>query len=455
MESPYRSLPSVDRLIGNLLLASPATPHTLLVNAARLTLSKARARVAAGEQPPTVDGLVTEATAELGRLATPSLRSVINATGVILHTNLGRAPVSGAASIAMAEIASSYSNLELDLMTGERGSRADHLRELLREVTGADDGLAVNNNASALLLALSAIATGREAVVSRGQAVEIGGGFRIPDVMKQSGARLVEVGTTNRTYVSDYAEAIGPNTALLLRVHPSNFRVEGFVHSVGVAEMVELARNAGVMVLDDVGSGLLLDPKPFGLSDEPMVQTSVGAGSDVVCFSGDKLLGGPQAGLIVGRKGAIDAIRRHPLARAVRIDKVSLAGLEATLRHYQQGEATRHVPVWRMISTPADRIELRARAAAVALASPRVQAIPTRATVGGGSLPQETIASFGLEIRPGDAFGGKSVASDNRALRDGRPPVVARIDQNAIVLDFRTIFPEDDVVVVDAIRSIL
>lgn len=441
--------------MADLAHASPSTTGILVANAARHALVRARAAIARGAPAPGHAYLLTEAAAELERLTSPSLRSVINATGVILHTNLGRAPVSAAAAAAMASLASTYSNLEFDLTTGDRGSRASHLRQLLRDVTGAEDGLAVNNNASALLLCLSALASGRDVVVSRGQAVEIGGGFRIPDVLKQSGARLVEVGTTNRTYVTDYETAIGPTTALLLRVHPSNFRVEGFVASVGIAELVELASVAGVRAVDDVGSGLVLDAVPFGLREEPRVQTSVGAGADIVCFSGDKLLGGPQAGLIVGKKDAIDLIRRHPLARAVRIDKASLAGLEATLQHYHRGEATSHIPVWRMIGAPVEALESRARAVAVAVGTERVRASATRATIGGGSLPQQTLASFGLEIGPGDVGNGRSVGLDARRLRLGSPPIVARIEHNALILDFRTIFPEDDLAVVAAIRSIL
>jgi L-seryl-tRNA(Ser) seleniumtransferase len=399
--------------------------------------------------------LATETADALDRSASASLRNVINATGVILHTNLGRAPLSTMAASAMAAVASSYSNLEFDLLSGERGSRSVHLRQLLRDVTGAEDGLAVNNGASAVLLALSALAAGREVVVSRGQAVEIGGGFRIPDVMRQSGTGLVEVGTTNRTYAADYSEAIGPNTAAVLRVHPSNFRVEGFVHSVGITELVELAHGVDVPVIDDVGSGALLDPRPFGLGDEPTVQESVRAGADVVCFSGDKLLGGPQAGIIVGRQRLLDTIRKHPLARAVRIDKVSLAGLEATLRHYLRGEALTAIPVWRMIATPVDRLNVRAMTAVAALGSPRAHVVETRATVGGGSLPQETLPSVALAIGPDESENGWSVSTFARQLRLRSRPIVGRIERNTLLLDYRTIFPEDDTLIVEALRATL
>jgi L-seryl-tRNA(Ser) seleniumtransferase len=453
--SVFRSLPSVDRLIGEVAIARPEVERALLADVARETLARARARLATGDAaPPELTALVAEAQGVLDHLSARSLRPVVNATGVILHTNLGRAPLSRAAVAAMSEVALAYSNLEFDLDTGERGSRATHLRQLLQEVTGAEDGLAVNNNASALLLTMSALAAGREVVVSRGQAVEIGGGFRIPDVLRQSGARMVEVGTTNRTYASDYAAAIGPETALLLRVHPSNFRIEGFVHSVAIGELVEVATRAEIQVLDDVGSGALLNATAFGLRDEPIVQDSVRAGADVVCFSGDKLLGGPQAGVIVGRRAALEPIRRHPLARAVRIDKVSLAGLEATLGHYRKAEATREIPVWRMIATPVGELERRARAVATAIGQPFVRAIESRSTVGGGSLPQDTLPSFALLVGGVGVPAGWSADVTARKLRRGSPPIVGRIDRDALLLDFRTVAPEDDPLVIQAVREL-
>jgi L-seryl-tRNA(Ser) seleniumtransferase len=357
----------------------------------------------------------------------------------------------------MAQISSSYSNLEFDLDAGQRGSRSNHSRDLLCELTGAEDALAVNNNAGALLLALTALANGRDVIVSRSQAVEIGGGFRIPDVMAQSGARLVEVGTTNRTYVNDYQRAIGPATALLLRVHASNFRIEGFVHNVGVGELADLARDAGIGVLDDIGSGALLDPRAFGLRDEPLVQESVRSGASVVCFSGDKLLGGPQAGLLVGKKASIDLVRRHPLARALRIDKVSLAGLEATLRHYQAGDALDAVPVWRMISTPLHSLEQRSRVMTTTIDSPWVVPAELRSTVGGGSLPGETQASWGVRVGCHDGPAVPSWSADRfaRGLRQLPRPIVGRVEKDAVFLDLRTVDPSDDKTVVGAVITTL
>lgn len=451
----FRALPSVDRLLRSPVLSDTRWPRGLLVEAARLTLATARDEIGRGQPPPDALALAEDVLARLQQWSTPSLRPVINATGVILHTNLGRAPVSEAAGQAMRRIATAYSNLELDLDSGERGSRHGHVSALLRGVTGAEDGVAVNNNAGALLLALSALANGRDVIVSRGQAVEIGGGFRIPDVLRQSGAELVEVGTTNRTYLSDYESAITSRTAVLLRVHPSNFRVDGFVHSVGVGELAELANRAGIQVIDDVGSGALLDPHRFGLGDEPLVQDSVRVGASAVCFSGDKLLGGPQAGLIVGKRATIERIRRHPLARAVRIDKASLAGLEATLRHYQRDEATTEIPIWRMIARATEEVERRAKDIERSLASPCVTAVSTRATVGGGSLPQETLASWAVTVGAATSDTAQSASALARRLRNRARPIVGRVEQDRLFLDLRTVEPEDDPTLLVALRSII
>jgi L-seryl-tRNA(Ser) seleniumtransferase len=297
---------------------------------------------------------------QLAALFAPTLRPVINGTGVIIHTNLGRAPLSDGALAAMQAVAGGYSNLEFDLAAGERGSRYDHTRTLLAELTGAEDGLVVNNNAAAVFLVLSALAAGREVLISRGQLVEIGGGFRIPDVLRQSGARLVEVGTTNRTHLPDFASALTPQSAAIMRVHSSNFKQIGFVTMPEPAELAALARAQGLLFIDDLGSGTLLDVGPLGLAHEPTVPESVAAGADLVTFSGDKLLGGPQSGLIVGRRELIAQLRRHPLTRALRVDKLTLAALEATLRTYQRGRAQTEIPVWQMLVAPVAALHARA-----------------------------------------------------------------------------------------------
>lgn len=460
-DSLYRRLPSVDRL----LLAEPvarllqSVGRPVVLEAAREALRAARAGIVAGVPAPELGELAAEVVRRVEEMERPPLRPVINATGVIVHTNLGRAPLPSDAVAAVAEVCGRYSNLELDLETGERGSRQAHLEGLLQTVTGAEAGLAVNNNAAAVLLCLTVLAQGGEVVVSRGQAVEIGGGFRIPDVLRQSGATLVEVGTTNRTYLSDYEAAIGPQTALLLHVHPSNFRITGFTRSVSAAELAELGRRRGIPVLDDLGSGALLDTAAFGLAHEPQVQESVAAGVTLACFSGDKLLGGPQAGVVVGERGAVERVRRHPLARAVRIDKASLAGLVATLRHYARGDALARVPVWRMISTPLPELEARATAWAAEASGWGLSArvVEARSTVGGGSLPGETLPTAALAIGPGpDGVVSPSVRTvDELAarLRGGRLPVVGRVERGALLLDPRTVLPDEDAELLAMLRA--
>src|SRR5215216_1809032 len=362
MTSAYRQLPAVETLVQAIQRSANgnAQPHELLVEAARAELDAARSAIANGVAAPSIEQLIGATLARARDIAQPSLRPLINATGVIIQTNLGRAPLSDAALRAMREVGMGYSNLEYDLAAGERGSRAAHLTGLLCRLTGAEAALAVNNNAAAIYLALSALASGREVIISRGQAVEIGGGFRIPDVLRQSGATLVEVGTTNRTYARDYADAVTDQTAALLWVHSSNYRVIGFVHAPELAELAETAHGRGLTLIADLGSGSLLDTSRYGLAREPLVQEVVAAGADLVCFSGDKLLGGPQAGILVGTAELIARLKRHPLTRAIRPDKAALAALGATLRHYVLGEAEREVPVWRMIAASPDQIEGRA-----------------------------------------------------------------------------------------------
>jgi L-seryl-tRNA(Ser) seleniumtransferase len=443
--NPYRALPSVDRVLAQPLLADTGVDAALLVELAREELQHARQVVAQGSAAPDAAACAAGVLARLRSLGRPSLRPAINATGVIIHTNLGRAPLSAAARAAMDAISRGYSNLEFDLDTGRRGSRHEHVEPLLRRATGAEAAIAVNNNAAALLLVLSALCAGREVIIGRGELVEIGGGFRIPDVLRQSGARLVEVGTTNRTYVRDYESACGPDTAAVLRVHSSNFRVIGFVAQPELAALASAAHARGVLVLDDIGSGALLETEAFGLAPEPTVQGSLAAGTDLVMFSGDKLLGGPQAGIIAGRADLMERLRRHPLARAVRMDKASIAGLNATLLHYIRGEALREIPIWRMIAMPLSEVEARAKAWAGALGD-CARVVPSRSMVGGGSLPEESLPTAALAL---------TVAAPEqlaRRLRLDDPPVVARVERDTLLLDPRTVDPDDDETVLNALR---
>lgn len=437
-----RRLPSVDRLLTHPKLVEAGAVHGrgLALEAARAALAAARAAIQAGAAPPKLDALADDAVGRLTAATRGTLYPVINASGVIIHTNLGRAPLSADARRAIEAVATGYSNLEYDLDAGQRGSRYVHAEGLLCKLTGAEAALVVNNNAGAVFLALSALARGREVIISRGQLVEIGGGFRIPDVLVQSGARLVEVGTTNRTHLRDYEKALTAETALILRVHSSNFRQIGFTAEVPLADLVNLAHSAGCLAMDDLGSGTLLDTTRYGLTSEPMVQQSVAAGADLVTFSGDKLLGGPQAGLIVGRQELIARLRRHPLTRALRVDKSTLAALQATLLHYLRREAEREIPVWRMIATPVDALTARADALATALQQRGIPAtvVSATSTVGGGSLPGETLPTraVALTVDAPDVFAA--------ALRRGDPPVVGRIADGQLLLDPRTVAPEED-----------
>lgn len=440
---PRRALPSVDRL----LKAEGAAPllaafgHEALVEALREVLAETRARVQQGEPVPSEAAMLEQAATRLARWHTPRPRPVINATGVILHTNLGRAPLSSAALEAI-RAASAYSDLEFDLETGARGERQAAVEELLRRLTGAEAALVVNNNAAAVLLALTTLARGRGVLISRGQLIEIGGGFRIPEVMAQSGAQLIEVGTTNRTHLRDYEEPLarGEDIALILRAHHSNFRMIGFVSEVPLTDLVALGDRYGIPVMDDLGSGALLDTAAFGLTHEPMVQESVAAGAAVVCFSGDKLLGGPQAGIVVGKREFLARMRRHPLMRALRPDKLTLAGLSATLIHYLKGEAAREIPVWRMIATSPLELEARARewSARLQAAGIPVEVHPTLSTVGGGSLPGETLPSVALVLRPPDPEALMAT------LRRAHPPIIARVQDDAVWLDVRTVLPDQE-----------
>jgi L-seryl-tRNA(Ser) seleniumtransferase len=411
----------VDELAQDERLAGHARP--LVVGAARAVLARAREEIRAGAEP---GELVASVQAELAAATGFRLRRVLNATGVIVHTNLGRAPLSTAALERVREIGGAYSNLEYDLDEGARGSRQDHVAGILRRLTGAEAALVVNNNAAAVLLALAALAEGREVLVSRGELIEIGDGFRIPDVLARSGARLVEVGTTNRTRPADYERAIGPETALLLRVHQSNFRLVGFTEQPAVRQLAQVARRTGLPLVDDLGSGVLV-----AYEDEPSARDSLAAGADLVCFSGDKLLGGPQAGIVVGRGELVERLRRHPLQRALRADKLTLAALEGTLSLYLDPELAVHeLPVLRMLAEPAASARARAERLA-ALVGGEVEATVARA--GGGALPLAEVPSFACAVE-------ESLAGP---LRSGTPPIVAIVRDGRCLLDCRTLADEE------------
>jgi L-seryl-tRNA(Ser) seleniumtransferase len=444
-----RRLPAVDALLGEPEIAAlaGAHPRSLLVRAVREALDRARAQ---GGEPPS-EGWAAAVHDRVARAAAPALAPVINATGVVLHTNLGRAPLAPGAIAAMARVAAGYAALEYDLGSGARGSRHAHCRDLLLELTGAPDALVVNNAAAALLLALSALARGGEAVVSRGELVEIGGAFRVPDIMARSGTRLVEVGTTNRTHLRDYADAITHQTRALLKVHRSNFQVTGFTADVSAAELAQLAAASGAASVYDLGSGLLADLAPWGLTGEPTVAAALGSGVSLVVFSGDKLLGGPQAGILLGAKPAIEACRNDPLARAVRSDKLTLAALEATLALYRDPEvARREIPVLRMLTESPSDIRRRAELLAER-AGPGAEVIAGESEVGGGSFPGVKLPTWLVTLDPDT----RHLTPDTllERLRGAEPPIIARIQDDRVILDPRTIFPDQLDVVARAIRA--
>lgn len=438
--SDLRALPSVDKILQtapvNAWITAYGRPLTLY--AIRAELDEARREHATDGNPiPPIDVILESVGARLSLLTASTLKPVINATGVILHTNLGRAPLSHSAIKAIQEVSVGYSTLEYDLEKGIRGSRTVHAEDVLKRLTGAEAALVVNNNASAVLLVLSALARRRGVVIARSQLVEIGGGFRIPDVMKQSGARLVEVGTTNRVHLTDYQQRLEEESiALFLHAHRSNFQIIGFTSEPSLSEIADLAHSSGILVVDDLGSGSLLDTARFGLGHEPMVQESLSAGADLVCFSGDKLLGGPQAGIILGRAELVAKLKKHPLARAIRADKLCLAALTATLLLYLRDEALTTIPIWRMIAEPLDKVQARAQRWVKHLGFGEV--IPGQSTVGGGSLPGETLPTHLFALR---------VDSPNRLfarLRQLNPPIIARLLDDLVVFDPRTVLPEQE-----------
>jgi L-seryl-tRNA(Ser) seleniumtransferase len=444
-----RDLPSVDRL----LQSQPATlmlqdfGRDLTIQALRAVLAEARAQAVQDDSVPDPDQLLENTRRRLENWLAPSLRPVINASGVIVHTNLGRAPLSQAALEAIQVIAGSYNTLEYDLQRGARGKRDQHVEHLLTLLTGAEAALVVNNNAAAVLLALTALARRKQVIISRSQLIEIGGGFRIPDVMKQSGAKLIEVGTTNRTHLRDFEAAIEARTALIMRAHHSNFKILGFTTEPSLVELVELAEKHTIPVLDDIGSGALIDTAQFGLGHEPTVQESLQAGASLVAFSGDKLLGGPQAGILVGRADLVKRLKRHPLARAIRPDKLSFAALAATLTHYLKGEALQKIPIWQMIAAEDAQIQQRAQSWLEQVGEGRV--VPGRSTVGGGSLPEETLSTWVLQIKRDKP---DRIAAQ---LRKHNPPIITRIEDGQLHFDPRTVLPEQESTLIKGLQASL
>lgn len=445
-----RQLPSVDRILNTPRASRWLSRYgrRLTLDAIRMVLDEYRSGLPLPDPAEIQEAVFNRVEGHLSSWATLSLRKVINATGVILHTNLGRSPLSRSADAALQSISSSYSNLEYDLGSGRRGERSSHIETQLVRLTGAEAGLVVNNNAAAVLLTLTALANRRRVVIARSQLVEIGGGFRVPDVMKQSGAKLVEVGTTNRVHLRDYQDAISAQPIhLVLRAHRSNFQILGFTSEPSLAEIAGVAHQAGIPVVDDLGSGAVLDTADFGLAHEPMVQESLAAGADLVCFSGDKLLGGPQAGIIVGKADLVSKLKKHPLARAIRADKLCLAALSATLAHYLVGDAVDTIPIWVMIAAKPEDLRKRVLEWIEWLSVGEI--IPGLSTVGGGSLPGETLPTFLLAI---ETEHPDRLLSQ---LRQADPPIIARIERDRVVLDPRTVLPDQEPALKTALKQAL
>lgn len=457
--SLLRQIPKVDDILHELetLGLLKGLPRSLVINVIRNTLDEIRKEIKNGGLLYVEKANVLERVKESLKIkGSPSLKRVINATGVILHTNLGRAPLSEEAIRQLVEIGRYYSNLEYDLKEGKRGHRYKHVEELLIELTGCEAAFVVNNNAAAVLLVLNTLAEGKEVLVSRGELVEIGGSFRIPEVMVKSGALLKEVGTTNRTHLYDYERAISPNTAMILKVHTSNYRVIGFTAEVPIEDLAQLAKKHGLLIMEDLGSGLLVDLSEWGIKDEPTVHRALRAGVDLVTFSGDKLLGGPQAGLILGRKDLVEVIRKNPLSRALRVDKLTLSALEATLRAYlDPKKAVQEVPVLKMITTSLGEIRRKARRLKRLIQAqvPKVQVSFVRETsrIGGGSFPLLELPTVCIGIKAE----GVKASTLERLLREGDPPVVARVSDEMLLFDPRTLFEEEVPLLVDALKKAL
>ncbi len=445
----FRDLPSVERV----LTALDSGRSDIVIGAVRRAIDLARDAIRSGGSPQDLDTILVAVREILAEDVASRLQPVLNATGVLIHTNLGRVPLGEFQAEAISRVARSYSNLEYDLVAGSRGRRDDHARSLLRSITGAEDAIAVNNNAAAVLLVLAALCDDKEVIVSRGELIEIGGEFRIPDVIASSGATLVEVGTTNRTRIGDYEKAIGPDTGAILKVHPSNYRVVGFTAEVAAGELARLARGRGLLMIHDLGSGLVSPPDDWA-GNEPEISVSVGEGADVVTFSGDKLLGGPQAGVIAGRTEAIERIGRHPLMRALRLDKLTLAALEATLQMHLEGRQ-RELPLWAMASVSIQELKTRGRALIAELRRThpdiKVETVSTSAVTGGGSLPGLDLPSIAIAIDHPE----RSAAEIERSLRYTTPPVIARIEDDRVLLDLRTVPASSDEDLLSSLATVL
>ena len=454
IQKNLRQIPSVEKILESSELQGyiDRFSHPLVASVVKETVEKVREKAKKNKGTVSLEQIVSTTGNILREQTSSSLRPVINATGVILHTNLGRAPLDENTLSFIKDVCASYNNLEFDLKEGKRSKRGIFVEKLLCTLTSAESALAVNNNAGAVLLILSALAKGREVIVSRGELVQIGGGFRIPEILALSGAILKEVGTTNHTAISDYEKAITRQSALLLKVHQSNFRMMGFVQKPTLADLVKLGKKRKLPVVEDLGSGVILRTEDFHLAHEPTMTEALSAGADLVCFSGDKLLGAPQAGMILGKRKYVEILKKHPLHRALRLDKMFLAGLEKVLLYYLKGEAIEKIPVWRMISTTPESLQNRAERIGAELNQAGIQTVIQRSqsTVGGGSLPGETLPSITISII-------KPVFSANQQaqlFRQQTPPVIGRIEGQKFVLDLRTVFPHQDASLVSAIKSI-
>lgn len=460
MPNIFRNLPSVNQLLENPRLKELVdnVNHRVVVDGVRTFLDDLRVQVSAAAEDvsiPTPQELADRIADWLETEEQPALRPVINATGVILHTGLGRAPLAPAAANAVSAIAAGYASVEVDLRDGQRGQRIRAVERLLCELTGAEAAAVVNNNAAATMLVLSAIAKNKEVIVSRGQLIEIGGSYRLPDVMECSGAKLKEVGTTNKTHPSDYSNAINEETGALLRVHPSNFEVVGFTKSVSTRELADIAAPHNLPVIDDIGSGALIDFSKYGLTDEPVASDSIRDGADIALFSGDKLIGGPQCGIIVGKKKYIQKILSDPLMRAMRVGKMTLAALSATLQLYRNAdEAEQSVPILQMLSTPIENLKLRAEKAAAQLGSSSklkdITIVEDHSMLGGGSLPTQRIPTWCVSFAAAEG----SISSLATAMREANPPIFGRVNKDRMLLDMRTVRPSEDIALVDSMLAI-